>query len=325
MIRNLLLFLIIGLIPLITMAQQVPQYSLYHLNPYAYNPAYLGASSQIEANGVFRKQWTGLEGSPTTQNLNVVLPISYLSSGIGMNIENDMIGALRLTRLSLGYAYGLEIGKESKLSFGVNGGVLQSSLDGSRLLAPDGEYGGAVPIHNDNLLPETRINAISYSIDAGIYFKTSTLDAGISVMHLTESKVDYSFNDVTDFNFSRHYVGYLAYNFELNGKFSIRPSVLAKTDLIQSQLDVAVSAHYDQRYLAGLSFRGYNSNTIDALGVFGGLKIARNWMLAYQYDFPLSDLNTVNQGSHEVMLKYELKKTIGKGRLPKIIHNPRLL
>lgn len=325
MIRNFLLLFLITLSPLYIIAQQTPQYTLYALNPYAYNPAYAGVSNSIEATGVFRKQWLGLEGSPTTQNINFHLPISYLNSGIGMNIENDKVGAIRLTKLSLGYAYGASLGKNKKLSLGLSGGIVQSSLDGSLLLAPEGEYGGALPIHNDNLLPETKINAISYSLDAGIYFKTATLDAGISVLHATESEVDYSFNTVTDFNFSRHFVGYFAYKFDLNDKISLHPSILAKTDLIQNQLDISVYSQYDERYLVGISYRGYNNNTTDALNVFGGIKITTHWLLAYGYDFTLSGLNTVSQGSHEIMLKYRLGKTIGKGKLPKIIHTPRLL
>lgn len=325
MLRNLLLLFFIIFSPVVLLSQQIPQYTLYTLNPYAYNPAYSAASDYLEANGVFRKQWLGLEGSPTTQNFNIHLPINYLSSGIGMNIENDMIGALRISKLSLGYAYGFKIAKDVKLSIGLSGGVLQSSLDGTKLLAPDGEYGGSLPIHNDNLLPDSKINAISYEIDAGFYIKTATLDAGISVLHLTGSKVDYSFNDVTDFNYLPHYIGFTSYKIDLNNKIRLVPSIMVKTDFVQTQMDFTVYMEYDNKYLIGTAYRGYNKTSNDAISALAGIQITNEWRLAYGYDFSLSGLKAVNQGSHEIMLKYQLEKIIGKGKLPKIIHNPRLL
>lgn len=324
MFRNLLIVCIV-FSPLMLLAQQTSQYTLYSLNPYAYNPAYAAASNYLEATGVFRKQWLGLEGSPTTQNLNFHLPINFLNSGIGTNIENEKVGAIRVTKISLGYAYGMRLGKGAKLSLGLSGGVLQSSLDGTKLLAPDGEYGGLTPIHNDNLLPDSKINAISYEVDAGIYIKTATLDVGLSVLHLTGSKIDYSFNDVTDFNYARHYIGFLSYKIDLNDKVRLIPSIMVKTDFVQNQMDATILMEYNNKYLLGTAYRGYNKTSNDALSVLGGLKITSEWQLAYSYDFTLSGLKTPSQGSHEVILQYQLEKIIGKGKLPKIIHNPRLL
>lgn len=324
MLKKLLVVFIV-FFPFVLLAQQTPQYTLYSLNPYAYNPAYSAASDYLEATGVFRKQWLGLEGSPTTQNFNFHLPINFLNSGIGTNIENEKVGATRVTKLSLGYAYRMKFGKSTKVSLGLSGGVLQSSLDGTKLLAPDGEYGGITPIHNDNLLPDSKINAISYKIDAGIYIKTATLDAGFSVLHLTGSKVDYSFNDVTDFGYSRHYIGFLSYKIDLNDKVRLIPSIMMKTDFVQNQMDATIFIEYDDKYMLGTAYRGYNKTSSDALSILGGIRITNDWQLAYGYDFTLSGIKTVSQGSHEVMLKYRLEKIIGGGKLPKIIHNPRLL
>ncbi len=324
MIRKLLI-LFIFFFPISLFGQQVPQYSLHIYNPYIYNPAYAGVSSSIEAVGLFRKQWVGLKGSPTTQNFNFILPIRYLNSGIGMNIENDLIGAERNTKIMLSYAYGISLGNETRLSFGLAGGLLQKSLDGTKLLAPEGLYEGNTFTHNDNYIPETRENAISYQLDAGIFLKSTNLDAGFGVLHLTESKIDYNFNDVTDFQFLRHYIGFIAYTFNINQAVSIRPAVFAKTDLVQSQVDFSVAFEFQKRFILGTEFRGYNKITIDALGLNAGFRITDNWLLMYAYDFSISKLREVNKGSHEVMLKYEIKKTLGRAKLPKIIYNPRLL
>jgi hypothetical protein len=39
----------------------------------------------------------------------------------------------------------------------------------------------------------------------------------------------------------------------------------------------------------------------------------------------MSGLQEVTDGSHEVMLNFNLNKPIGKGKPPKIIYNPRFL
>ncbi len=325
MIRYILLLILSFSFPLLLQAQQVPQYTLYSFNPLSYNPAYSGLATSLEANGVFRKQWTGLKGSPTTQNFNVHAPIYYLKSGIGLNIENDMIGVMRNTKIALTYAYHIKIGKKNTLSIGASGAFAQLALDGSKLLAPEGDYDENLILHNDLFLPNSKVNGITYDIDAGIYFKSSNLDLGFSALHLTESNIDYLVNDGVEFSYRRHFLGFAAYKIDFNNSITLRPSVLVKSDFSQVQTDISAVVEYNEQFLLGVGFRGFNEVTIDALSITGGAKISKHWQVLYAYDISLSGLKQVNQGSHEVMLKYTLDKKIGKGKLPKVIHNPRLL
>ncbi|NJO86582.1 MAG: type IX secretion system membrane protein PorP/SprF [Lewinella sp.] len=73
----------------------------------------------------------------------------------------------------------------------------------------------------------------------------------------------------------------------------------------------------------GASFRGYNDSTTDAVVLLGGLNVSSQITLAYGYDLSLSPLRNVQNGSHEVVLKYNLGKSIGAGLPPPIIFNPR--
>ncbi len=324
MIRKLLLFFT-SFIPFVLIAQQVPQYTLYAFNPVAFNPAYSGMGNSLEATGVFRKQWLGIEGSPTTQNLNFHMPIYYLRSGVGLNIENDQLGALRNTKIELSYSYHIKTGKSGRLSLGVSGGMLQLALDGAALLAPEGEYDELGLDHNDGLLPDTKMNGLSYTLNAGVFYKMKGLDIGISAKHLTEPTVEYFDNDVNVFSFRRHFLAFASYEISFNKTITLMPAVLFKTDGVQHQADFSAYVTYKDRFLLGLGFRGFNSVTKDALDIAGGLYINRHWQIIYSYDLSLSGLKEVSRGSHEILLKYDLGKEIGKGKLPKIIHNPRLL
>ena len=47
-------------------AQQDPQYSMYMFNGLVLNPAYAGSWDHAGMTAIGRKQWAGLNGSPTT-------------------------------------------------------------------------------------------------------------------------------------------------------------------------------------------------------------------------------------------------------------------
>jgi hypothetical protein len=100
---------------------------------------------------------------------------------------------------------------------------------------------------------------------------------------------------------------------------------LLKSDLVETQIEFSTIARYNDNIFGGVSFRGYNSNSFDAVVILAGYKLNENLTLSYAYDITLSGLSEVSRGSHEIMLNYNLNKNIGKGRLPKIIYNPRFL
>ncbi|MFN7120106.1 MAG: type IX secretion system membrane protein PorP/SprF [Saprospiraceae bacterium] len=303
-------------------AQQSAQYSLYMFNPMAWNPAYVGLDNSLSITGVFRKQWTNLAGSPTTQNLSAQMPLYMLSGGVGINVENDALGAQRLTSASLAYAFHKELGG-GFLSFGVSGGIVQRLLDGSRIRTPDGQYIEPGNFnHNDLLLPLSGETANVPTFHAGVYFANDWLDAGFSVRNITEPATDFS---TVNLQLNRAFNFNLGFHFDVFENFSLHPFALVRSDLKQTQTDFSVILRYNDNIFGGASLRGYNSNTLDAVALLAGFKLNENWTLAYAYDLTMSDLNTVSNGSHEISLNYNLNKIIGKGRPPKIIYNPRSL
>lgn len=317
----ILVFVLFGIIKM--EAQQPAQYSLYMLNQYDNNVAYAGMDDYLSATGVFRKQWLGLESSPITQNLNVHLPWQYMSGGLGLSIENDILGAERNTSISLSYNYIIRFSSDVKLSFGVGGGLTQKSLDGSKLLAPDGEYEGATINHNDDLIPigiETSAAPIS---SLGLYFDSKSLQIGLAANDLTEPYIKYQSTINTQIQLKRNYTGYVAYKFNISDGWAFQPSFLGRSDFVETQMEFSILAVLNDNIFGGVSFRGYSDTTIDALIIFAGLNVHPKIRLAYAYDLPLSGLSSYHTGSHEVMIHYNLRKEIG-GIIPaKTIYNPR--
>lgn len=318
-----LMVLLLVLTSVQVQAQQAAQYSLYALNPYQINPAYGGLDESLSMTGAFRKQWVDLEGSPTTQAFNAHMPFYFLNGGVGLSIENDILGAERNTMVTASYNYIKDLGQESVISVGFAGGFVQKMLDGSLLRAPDGIYEGPTINHNDPILSEGKQSGIAPVLNAGVFYRSALFEAGISGSHLLESSVQYSDNAVTEVTFNRNLYFTFAYNIYLGEKLHLKPSLLVKSDFVQTQVDFSGILRYNDNIIFGSSLRGYNQRTLDAVVVLAGMQVTDNITIAYAYDIPLSDLRTVNSGSHEIVLNYNLRKKIG-GEIPsKIIYNPR--
>lgn len=304
-------------------AQQPVQYSLYMLNQYRHNVAYAGMDDYLSATGAFRKQWLGLEGSPISQNINVHLPWQYMSGGAGLNIENDILGAERNTSILMSYNYVARFSSNVRLSLGIGGGIIQKAIDGSKLLAPEGNYEGGTINHNDDLIPVGVEAALAPMTNVGLYLSTKSLQIGVAAENLTEPVVSYKSDIVTGIQLKRNYTAYTAYKFNISDGLSFQPSFLCRSDFIETQVDFSILSTLNDNIFGGASFRGYNDKTIDALIIFGGMNINPKIRLAYAYDLPLSGLNSYHTGSHEVMINYNLRKEIG-GMIPaKTIYNPR--
>ena len=78
-------------------AQSDQHYTMFMYNKLLYNPAYAGSRDVLSANGVYRDQWTGINGAPKTMNIAVDAPVgNYMSSfrkvAVGISINNEKLG-----------------------------------------------------------------------------------------------------------------------------------------------------------------------------------------------------------------------------------------
>ena len=302
-------------------AQQSSQSSLYFLNKYKYNPAYAGFDRSLSITGAYRTQWLGIARNPITQSINAHSPLYLLKGSVGIAVENDIVGAISKLSTSLSYNYV----KESNIglwSAGARIGVNQVSLDGSLLITPDGVYEDGLINHNDQILPDTKINGLAPFASIGGYFIHDLFEAGISVENIIASQVDLgSAGTSFDIRPTLNIYGEFFYNF--SGVLDFHPSIFLKTDFKETQLDISIQTIYDDYLYGGIAWRGFNSRTFDAFILFAGIQLNEKWKIGYAYDIPVSALNIVARGSHEVVLNYNLNKVIGLGLPPKTIYNPR--
>lgn len=302
--------------------QQPAHFTLIGQNPYYWNPGAAGLSNSINISGVYRQQWPNLEGGPLSQYLTVHMPAYILNGGFGLYFENDALGAEKTSRYGGALNY-QKITGQGILSLGVSAGIIQRSLDGSLLRTPGGNYERNTNVnHNDPLLPVTRVSGQSPTFDLGLYYYSEKWEAGVSIHNVNESEIP--LGDLKYIN-KRSYFAGLGYHGDLTSKISFHPYFFMNTDAVQFQTNLSLLFVYNENLSLGGALRGYNSQTLDAASLLLGLRISPNLQLFYAYDSTLSPLQPYTGGAHEIMLKYTLQKTFGQGRLPKIIHTPRLL
>jgi type IX secretion system PorP/SprF family membrane protein len=304
-----------------TDAQQSAQYTIYMYNPYGVHPAYAGAENSLVATGVIRQQWAGLLGSPASQQINAHLPLNIISSGFGINIENDKAGAEQLTSAAVTYAYRMRLNKQSKLAFAINGGLIQGQLNGDIIRTPEGKYDKGIN-HNDNFLPNINVSAQAPLLDASVFFQSNTVKIGFTAKNLLSQTINYTIN-ANKIRLIKNYLFTFATDLKISNNFTLQPSLLLRSDFRQLQSELSVMSVFNEKISLGASYRGYSKNSNDALALIGGFRLNDKVILYYSYDISLSPLKTVNTGSHEIVLRYNLAKEIGKGRPEKIIYNPR--
>jgi len=104
------LFMLLSVAP--CFSQQDPITSNYMFNTLTFNPGYAGTSGMICATAINRQQWVGFDGAPSTTIFNISAPVSPfgISSGVGLMVENDILGFDKDINIALSYSYIADIG-----------------------------------------------------------------------------------------------------------------------------------------------------------------------------------------------------------------------
>ena len=296
--KNKICFLFLLIIfNLAAKAQQDPQFSFYKQAGLVYNPGYAGTSGAISALILNRTQWSGLDGAPKTLVFNIESSAELfgVKSGIGLNIVSDELGFEKNTLVNLNYSY-LAQTDFGDLGLGTSIGIFNKAIDGDWYIPDGSSY--HVPAGSDGLIPSGSVSQIALDIGFGSFLKSKNYFAGISVTHINQAKI--TFSDKAYTFYTRHYYFTGGYTIQLpNPLFSLQPSVLYKTDLASSQLDLNAELTYDERVMGGLGYR-LNDGFLFSIIV----DLANGIKAGYAYDLTTSALSTASSGSHELFLSY---------------------
>ncbi|MGI4749699.1 MAG: PorP/SprF family type IX secretion system membrane protein [Janthinobacterium lividum] len=301
-------------------AQQKPQYTQYIFNNYLINPAITGIENYTDIKAGYRNQWTGLDGAPVTMYFTAHTPIgnkfiqgdpmsqpangedpmsrSYVQDyqaapahhGIGFTVVSDKAGPITQSNYDITYAYHLGITSNLNLSVGVAAGLANINLNTSQITLENAL---------DPAIANGTTNQFKPDLGLGVWAYSATYFVGISAQQVLPQTLYFSSNST--YNQSKtvpHYFVTAGVKLFLAEDITLLPSVMFKyVNPVPSTFDVNLKMAFQDKFWIGGSYRRN-----DAIAAMAGINVGSFLNFGYAYDFTTSNLNTVSNGTHEIIL-----------------------
>jgi type IX secretion system PorP/SprF family membrane protein len=274
-------------------AQQNLFYNHYYLNPFLYNPSYIAPNGYSELYLNYRKQWSGIEGAPTTGTVSLHLPLNY-KAGIAFTGYQDEAGVLKTTTGLISFAYqvylGRQVSDQHKIGFGLSAGMTTSTIDGNTADNP-----------NDPVIGSTS----SMDGQFGVHYQFRNLKLGFAIPRIFQTYV------VAEDDFNKpgieqvkNTISSISYTIRLSERFVFEPLVSYRTFENQDAQYEAVGVFRVDNvgWLGGAYRQDYGA------AAFLGFNIKDRIKVGYAYEFATDQVNVFGDGSHEVQLVVRLGK-----------------
>jgi type IX secretion system PorP/SprF family membrane protein len=302
-------------------AQQRPQYTQYVLNNFLLNPALSGIENYTDIKAGFRRQWMGIDDAPQTSFVSanwklgddylwrnaLSLPEkddnpmndnymqNYTSSpahhGMGVIGVLDKVGPISRLDASLNYAYHLQLNGFMNLSVGVSAGISRISLDVSALDFEDDYEPATIDMVASQIRPD---------LGVGVWLYGANFFAGASVQQLIAQNLSYLHYATGED--TPHFFVTAGYRLIPVEDISVTPSVMIKSvSPAPLSFDANLKVSFRDRLWVGGSYRRN-----DSFAALAGINVSKLFNLTYSFDLTTSDLQTVTNGTHEIVLGVQL-------------------
>ena len=282
--------IIVGLFTYTMFGQQDPQFTHYMFNTMAVNSAYAGSRGHMTITGLHRSQWVGVDGAPRTQTLSIDTPINK-NVGLGLSLVNDEIGPSEEFYADLNFSYTIKASETHRLSFGIKGGMRLFNLDFTK-----GQS------QNPDAIFQNVDNRYFPTVGAGLYLHGEKSYFGVSIPNFfTDQHYDDIQESVAAERLHFFFIGGLIFDLSENTK--LKPAFLVK-HVVGSPLIIDLSANfmfYD-KFRLGASYRWD-----DSVSGLVGFQATPGLLIGYAYDYTTTELQKFTTGSHEIMVRFELK------------------
>lgn len=275
-------------------AQLDPFQSMYYQNRYLLNPALAGAVSGLTINTNYQQQWSAFPGTPKTEQLTG----DYAATekvGVGLNINDDLSGIIRTTKIFGSYAYHLQLNNENsqRLNFGLSLGVNNSRVDLNRVSGDISDeeiavYNQLKPYIDGDL-------GVAYT-DNKLLLSGTVPNLGSTVFKASDSRFDAD---------QLLFIGAVAYKIDLHADYNnmtLEPMVAYRMvrgydDIIDAGFNLAINNY-------GINFKAmYHTSQNMTLGT--GLDL-KSFMLMFDYNIETGSLSKFTNGAFEFGLKMRL-------------------
>ena len=297
--------LVLGMLMVVDVNAQDPQFTQFYANPLYLNPAFAGTARCPRVVLNYRNQWPALTGTFVTSSASYDQHVEGVMGGLGLIVMHDQAGkgTLNTTTVSGLYSYQQAISRKFSLKAGFQATYFQKSLDWEKLTFGDMIDPRRGFIYNTNDVPRGG-SVGNADFSAGLLGYSDIFIVGFAVHHLTEPNESLI---VGTSKLPMKITGHAgaAIPIGMKGKYGeaatrISPNVLYQQQAEFRQLNLGL--YVDRGPItAGVWYR-----TRDAFIVLIGFHTEK-LKFGYSYDVTTSKLTTATAGSHEISLQLEFK------------------
>ena len=286
LLTGVLLCIFIG----VSMAQQDPIVSQYHLNPAMINPAYSGLYNSFMVNANSRLQWMGLNGNPFSNFLTVTSSLVEKKVGGGLLISQDNIGITSTTELALMGAYRIEM-DNSTFSFGLQGGFVnvKQKQDDLMLRYPD-----------DPDFPQSSQSSMKPNFGTGIALMSDQYFIGLSIPRLLNVKFEDGITN--NMLYRRHYYASAAFIKDITAFMKLKPVALIRfVEGAPVSFDIGANVLWNHKFWFGAYTRNFTTQ-----GALFQLIVNQTVRMGYAIEVPTSRNIETRFISHELVIGIDL-------------------
>ncbi len=303
---------------------QDPGFSQFFANPLYLNPAFAGTTILPRMVLNYRNQWPAKGNTFTTYSLSFDQHLKKTNAGFGFHAMHDqeLNNVITTHSATMAYAYHLQLGMESFMTLGLQGGIVYKQFRPENLVFPSGidqlsgeisEWVSKYHSGEKKMFPDFALGAVGQH---GEFFW------GAAVHHLTrpdESIIEGDQKGKIPVKMTLH-AGALLHRWHhglLSRIFSLSPNLLYQQQGSFKQLNMGIYM-IEKSFLFGAWYRNNLDIRPDALVALAGLA-REEFKLGYSFDLTLSELSNYSYGSHEISLTLFLGQKDGKNVRNKLL------
>jgi type IX secretion system PorP/SprF family membrane protein len=279
-------------------AQQVPILTQSQVNPYLLNPAYAGSSDWANIFLHTRHAWTAMPDAPQQYFLTADGSMNNPKIGVGLTVYSNIESIIKNFGALLTYRYKIRLAEHHFLSGGLSAGLVQNSLDFSK-----------ISVMNPEELSEFQgsRSKLNFDFNAGLLYQFNNLDIGLTVRQLTNTPYHYEHTTSGQslvYRLIRHYEFLAAYRWTINDNFALKPLFAAQSvEGMPFHFMLNACVNYLEKYWIGA---GYKLQA--AYSAIVGLTVSDRLVIGYNCDIPANGYHSQFGMTHEITIGYRFTR-----------------
>ncbi len=311
----LVLFIVFGFH--LAVAQIVPNSNQPFQFASAYNPAFTGVEEFTSLKFGYRQQWVSFPESPQYLNLSFAKRLNQpvdmihnalyipgapqadeipkgkrIINAIGATLVNQKFGIFEDLDIGITYSLQIPLKKKTYFSIGLAPGYSNSKSQLDKIVTKD----------PDRLIADLKTQSGSQSrisLRGGILLFSPKFYLHASLLQIWQHTIS---EGITDQGYHMVAAGGIGFNFDLNAKLTIKPSVAVLVDEYNNFVnDYGFKLYFGDQIWGGLTYRDSGFGIIVL-----GYEVNHLLGLSYSYELATGNLKGASNGSHEIVIGLKL-------------------